>query len=88
MIDKFVGLVGFSLGILIVCVTLRVLFAPVKVIFKVVLNSIIGAVVLVILNRIFSHTGVFIGVNPVSSLTVGILGVPGLVLLLILQAVF
>ncbi len=88
MIDKFVGIIGFLLGVLIVCVTLRILFAPVKFILKVVVNSVIGAVVLVILNRVFLNMGVFIGVNPISSLTVGILGVPGLVLLIILQAVF
>lgn len=88
MIEKFVGLIGFSLGVLIVCVTLRMLVVPVKLVLKVFFNSILGALILVIINTISSYTGVFIGVNPVSSLVIGLLGVPGLILLIILQTVF
>lgn len=85
MVENFVGLIGFLLGILIVGVSLRVIFVPVKCVIKVVFNSILGAVALLIIN-LFSHkTGLFIGINPINSLILGLLGVPGLVMLIIFK---
>ena len=88
MAEGFVGLLGFSLGVLIIGVLLRILFVPVKLVLKVIFNSVLGALILVLINLFSEYTGFFLGVNPINALTIGILGVPGLILLIILQAVF
>lgn len=85
MTENFVGMIGFLLGILIVGVSLRILFVPFKYVIKVIFNSIIGAVLLLIINIVSDKTGFFIGVNPLNSLIVGLLGVPGLTGLIILK---
>ncbi|MBE7046088.1 MAG: pro-sigmaK processing inhibitor BofA [Ruminococcaceae bacterium] len=87
MAENFVGLIGFLLGVLIVGVSLRILFVPLKYVIKVLLNSVVGAVLLVIINLFSDKTGIFIGVNPLNSLIIGLLGVPGLIGLIILKLV-
>lgn len=62
----------------------KVLLVPLKIILKLLLNSIIGAVLIIVINFIGANFGVLIPINIVNSLTVGILGIPGVIMLLIL----
>ena len=48
------------------------------------LNSVLGAVLIIVINFIGMNIGVMIPINVVNSLTVGILGVPGVIMLLLL----
>lgn len=85
---SFGTVVGYLLGILIVFVAAKIFFVPLKKALRVVLNSVIGVVVLVIINLFSPFLHIYIGVNPVSALLLGLLGVPGLCLLMILQIIF
>lgn len=87
MAENFVGLIGFLLGVLIVGVSLRILFVPLKYVFRAIINSILGAVILVVINQFSYKTGLFIGINPLNSLILGILGIPGLIGLIILKLI-
>ena len=58
---------------------------PLKMVLRVVLNSALGFGALWLLNLTGGVTGIALGLNIFNSLTVGILGVPGLFLLLLLQ---
>jgi len=60
---------------------LVVLASPVRLLLKIVLNSFIGAVGIIIFNFIGKFFDFTIGLNPGSLLTVGILGIPGFLLL-------
>lgn len=74
-------------GIIAACL-LMVLFArPIRAIFKIAVNSAIGGVAIVIFNFVSQLFGFFIGVNALTALTVGILGMPGFVMLLMLQVI-
>ena len=62
----------------------KALLVPLKVILRLLLNSVLGAVLIIVINFIGMNIGVMIPINMVNSLTVGILGVPGVIMLLLL----
>ena len=57
----------------------------VSLIFKLALNTIIGVAALILINMVGINFGITIGVNLINGLVVGVLGVPGVALLLLLQ---
>lgn len=60
---------------------------PIKTILKLVVNSLLGAVLIYIINLIGVNFNFHIGINIVTALVVGILGVPGAGLLVILRLI-
>ena len=62
----------------------RALLIPLKFILKLMLNSIVGAVCLMVINFVGMNFGILVPLNVVNAITVGILGVPGVIVLLIL----
>ena len=82
-----IKVVLYIAGIIATCL-LMVLFArPIRAIVKIGVNSAIGGIAIIIFNFISQLFGFFIGVNALTALTVGILGVPGFVMLLMLQVI-
>lgn len=63
----------------------KILTFPIRKILKLVLNTIIGGVIIYIINLIGANFGFHIGLNIITSLVVGILGIPGAILLVVLQ---
>ena len=66
----------------------RLFAAPLKFVLKLILNTLLGFLALFLLGLTAPLTGFALGLNLFNALVIGILGVPGLVLLLLLQAVF
>lgn len=80
-----------ALGMLCAFVVLGVIqlfSAPLRLALKVLLNTLLGFAALFLLNLASGLTGLTLGLNLFNALTVGILGVPGLVLLVLLKLVF
>lgn len=63
----------------------RVFIVPLKMIVKLIFNSILGALLLYVINFIGATFGFHIGLNVLTAIFVGVLGVPGAVLLMILK---
>ncbi|MBQ8526702.1 MAG: pro-sigmaK processing inhibitor BofA family protein [Clostridia bacterium] len=84
----FGTVVGYLLGLLIIFVAARIFFAPLKVIVRLLINSVIGIGILFVINLMKPVLNIYIGINAVSALVVGILGIPGLCLLMLLQVFF
>jgi inhibitor of the pro-sigma K processing machinery len=63
------------------------IFFPVKILFKLIINSILGAVLLLAINYIGSAFNYHIGINFFTTIFVGVFGVPGAVLLIFLRAI-
>ena len=79
------GLTGYTLwasAALALCVLLLVLRRPAALLLGLLGRSAVGLAVLSLLTRL---PGITLGVNPVNALVLGLLGVPGLGLLLMLQ---
>ena len=80
-----------AIGLLCAFVVLGVvqLFsAPLKLALKVLLNTLLGFAALFVLNLASSLTGFTLGLNLFNALVIGVLGVPGLVLLILLKLIF
>lgn len=73
--------VACIIGIMIIG---RIFIVPIKIIAKLIINSILGAILLYLINLIGAIWGVHIGINFVTAIIVGILGIPGAILLAIL----
>ncbi len=83
-IDIFTILAVFlAIGAIYIIGMLLVL--PLKIIIKFIINGLIGAVLLFILNIFGNLIGITIAINPITALVAGFLGIPGVLLLLFLQ---
>lgn len=85
--------VGEKIALALACLFLlavlfKVFSSPVKMVLRVLGNTLLGFVLLYVVNATAHLTGISLGVNLYSALTIGILGAPGLGLLLLLQWVF
>lgn len=77
----------FIIGILILLIFGRLLLWPLKKIFKLIVNAILGGILLFIFNIIGAYFGMGIEINPLNAIIAGLLGVPGVVLILIFQLI-
>ena len=73
--------------VIVVVILIKVLSAPIRWIFKLLINAALGFVILFVLNFFGGFIGLTLTINLISALLVGILGIPG-VILLILYALF
>lgn len=77
----FIGLAGL-LGLYLVG---TVLFRPLRFLIRLAAWAMLGGVLLVAINTVFGHFGFHIAINPVTILTAGILQLPGVVLLVLVN---
>ena len=63
----------------------RIFILPLKKILKLVFNSIIGGILIYVINLIGSTFGFHIGLNFFTSILVGLLGLPGAVCLIVVK---
>lgn len=63
----------------------KIFIVPIKWILKLVFNSILGGILIWIINLIGGTWGFHIGLNIYTSILVGILGVPGAICMIIVK---
>lgn len=83
-ISAFLTYVG---AIILIFVFGKLLLWPLKIILKLAVNSLIGGLLIFLVNLVGASFGVLIPLNMINAVIVGILGLPGAVLLLILTAI-
>lgn len=79
---------AYVLALLLVLVLCRIFFKPLKGVFLLALNSLLGGLGLYIFNWIFAPLSFEIAVNLVTASVCGLFGLPGLVLLVLLKFLF
>lgn len=77
----------YILAVIGVCLIAKLLSAPLKIVFKLLANAVIGAIVLLIINYIGSFFSFHIDLNFITALIAGALGVPGIIILFILELI-
>lgn len=77
------GIFSFIIGIGILILVLKILTFPIRLIFKFVVNSIVGGIIL----AIFAFFGIIVVVNKWMIILTGLFGVPGLVVALIITMI-
>ncbi|MCK9479857.1 MAG: pro-sigmaK processing inhibitor BofA family protein [Firmicutes bacterium] len=80
-------LFAYSAGAVLAVITLVLLAKPIKWFLKLIINCALGFVCLIIFNLLGGLFGLYIGINIVTAITVGLLGVPGLAMILLLKVI-
>ena len=63
----------------------KIFSVPLKALFKLIINSVLGGILIFLINAIGAVWGFHIGLNVVTAVLVGLLGIPGAILLIILK---
>ena len=87
MIDYGV-ILAYAVGIILLFVLGRLFLVPLKFLMKLLYNSLLGAIAILLVNYIGGLIGFHIAFNIYTAFIVGTLGIPGFILLVILKLVF
>ena len=80
-------LLAYALGIFALYVVGYIFLVPIKIILRLVINSVAGAISILLINWIGGYWGIHISLNVLSAVIVGILGVPGAILLAVYHSI-
>ncbi|MBE7017486.1 MAG: pro-sigmaK processing inhibitor BofA [Ruminococcaceae bacterium] len=78
---------ALAVGITLLGLLLKILKGPIKLIWKLFLHAIMGFVFLFIFNFLAAFVDLSIPITWLNAVITGVLGVPGVILLLILQLI-
>ena len=63
----------------------KIFIVPIKIIWKLVINSVLGGLFIFLINFVGSFFNFHIGLNLITSIFIGLLGIPGAVVIVILK---
>ncbi len=75
----------FGLGIVILFLCGWFFMAPIKMLIKLAINSVLGAVILVLVNYVGDMFGFNVEISALNCVIVGFLGIPGVILVVALK---
>ncbi|MCI6276564.1 MAG: pro-sigmaK processing inhibitor BofA family protein [Clostridium sp.] len=75
--------IGFLIGLLVLFLVVKIFAWPIKILLKLIVNGILGGILLWLVNLVGGGFGLYIGINIVTALIAGILGIPGVLFLII-----
>lgn len=76
---------AYLFGIIILYLLAQIFYVPLKTLVKLIFNGIIGGLLLALFNIVGSYWGLYLAINPITALVAGLLGLPGILLLLVLR---
>ena len=77
----------YMVGFLFLLLVLRIFRGPLRLVLRLVASSLLGGAGLILLNTFGESVGLGIAVNPFTALVAGLLGLPGIAVLLVLQLI-
>lgn len=78
-------IIAYLVGLALLYVVGWLLLAPLKVVLKLVINALIGGVMLVVINFLGGAIHLTVPLNIVNALLAGVLGIPGVILIVALN---
>lgn len=78
-------LAAVAVGVILL---LKILSAPIRLAFKLLINAGVGFLILFVVNFFGEFVGFTLGVNFLNALVAGVLGVPGVILLILIKLFF
>lgn len=78
-------ILAWGLGIFLLAALVRLLRAPLRMAARLVFNTLLGFGALALVRSTAAYTGITLGLNFFNAALIGLLGVPGFVLLLLTQ---
>ncbi|MDF2568862.1 MAG: pro-sigmaK processing inhibitor BofA [Sporomusa sp.] len=82
---EFNVIIAYVFGIILIYLIGRVFLMPIKLVFRLIYNGLVGGVMLWAVNFVGSYIGFTIGINPITALVAGFLGFPGVILLILFK---
>lgn len=82
---EFNNIIAYIACIFFLFIFGRLFIVPIKTILKLVINSVLGGITIFIINLIGAYFNFHIGLNLVTSIFVGILGIPGVIVIIIIK---
>ena len=76
---------AYVFGLVLIYVLGRMFFMPLKLIFNLLYNALIGGVMLWVVNFLGGHIGFTLTINPLTAVIAGFLGLPGVLLLILIK---
>lgn len=83
--DRGIIILAWIIGVLIVFAFGKAMLLPLKILLRLVINGILGGIAIIIINLIGAPLGFTISLNLFSAFVAGVLGLPGIILLVILK---
>lgn len=80
-------MVSYLVGMLVLYLGARLLLVPLRVVTKLLVNGIVGGILLALFNLGGSYWGLYLAINPLTAMIAGLLGIPGVFLLVALRYV-
>lgn len=78
-------LAAFGVGLLLLWLVCKLLAVPLRILWRLLLNAVVGALLLLLVNFFGGLFGLALPITPFSSLVAGVFGVPGVIVLFLLQ---
>ena len=85
MIFDSMSILAYCLGLVLIYIICRVFSKPLKWFLKLAVSGLMGGFILAAVNLVGGFAGMSISINPLSALITGVLGIPGIALIIILQ---
>ena len=79
-------LLAYTVGMFGLVVLICMFIVPLKYAVKLIFNSILGGVVIAVINLVGKTAGIHVSLNLLTAAIAGILGVPGVLMMLFLEA--
>ncbi len=76
---------SFAVGLALICLTGYLLLVPMKFLWRLLAGGVLGALALMLVNLVGALFGFSVNVNPFTAMAVGFLGLPGAILVVLLQ---
>lgn len=73
-------LLAYGVGLILLYMLGRLMLMPGKWLWRLVLNSLVGALLMWLVNLFSGMTGLTVAINPFTVLITGLLGIPGVLL--------
>ncbi len=76
---------AFFIGVLLLAIVLKIIAFPIKRIIRFIINAILGGVLLYVINIFGASIGFTLDITWWSALIVGVFGIPGVIIVAIIQ---
>ncbi|MCR4403563.1 MAG: pro-sigmaK processing inhibitor BofA family protein [Firmicutes bacterium] len=76
---------AYALALFVVYVVAYILYVPLKLVIRLAYSAVVGGIVLWLVNLVGGVFGISVAINPATALAVGLLGLPGLALIIALK---
>ncbi|KYH27313.1 MULTISPECIES: pro-sigmaK processing inhibitor BofA family protein [Clostridium] len=75
----------FAVAIILLFLVVKMLLCPIKILWKLIVNGILGTILLIVVNFFGEYLGFTIGINIWTALIAGFFGIPGVIFLIVFK---